>query len=103
MINHGEIILTDNKNDLMHKMGHKLLTIELQEKIETIPDSLKEFNLTITSEGQALCFTYNSQAETTGITTLLQELKNSGLKLKDLKSDQTSLENIFEQLLKESA
>ena len=103
VINHGEIILTDNKNDLMQKMGHKLLTIELQDKIETIPDSLKEFNLTITSEGQALCFTYNSQAETTGITTLLQELKNSGLKLKDLKSDQTSLENIFEQLLKESA
>ena len=103
VINHGEIILTENKNDLMQKMGHKLLTIELQEKIETIPDSLKEFNLTITSEGQALCFTYNSQAETTGITTLLQELKNSGLKLKDLKSDQTSLENIFEQLLKESA
>ena len=103
VINHGEIILTDNKNDLMQKMGHKLLTIELQEKIETIPDSLKEFNLTITSEGQALCFTYNSQAETTGITTLLQELKNSGLKLKDLKSAQTSLENIFEKLLKESA
>ena len=103
VINHGEIILTDNKNDLMQKMGQKLLTIELQEKIETIPDSLKEYNLKITSEGQALCFTYNSQAETTGITTLLQELKNSGLKLKDLKSDQTSLENIFEQLLKESA
>ena len=103
VINHGEIILTENKNDLMQKMGQKLLTIELQEKIESIPDSLKEFNLTITSEGQALCFTYNSQAETTGITTLLQELKNSGLKLKDLKSDQTSLENIFEQLLKESA
>ena len=103
VINHGEIILTENKNDLMQKMGQKLLTIELQEKIETIPDSLKEFNLTIISEGQGLCFTYNSQAETTGITTLLQELKNSGLKLKDLKSDQTSLENIFEQLLKESA
>jgi len=103
VINHGEIILTENKNDLMQKMGQKLLTIELQEKIKSIPESLKEFNLTITSEGQSLCFTYNSQAETTGITTLLQELKNSGLKLKDLKSDQTSLENIFEQLLKESA
>ena len=103
VINHGEIILTENKDDLMQKMGQKLLTIELQEKIETIPDSLKEYNLTITNEGQALCFTYNSQAETTGITTLLQEVKNSGLKLKDLKSAQTSLENIFEQLLKESA
>ena len=103
VINHGEIILTENKDDLMQKMGQKLLTIELQEKIEAIPDSLKEYNLTITNEGQALCFTYNSQAETTGITTLLQEVKNSGLKLKDLKSAQTSLENIFEQLLKESA
>jgi ABC-2 type transport system ATP-binding protein len=102
VINHGEIILTENKNDLMQKMGQKLLTIELQDKIETIPDSLKEYNLTITNDGQALCFTYNSQAETTGITTLLQEVKNSGLKLKDLKSAQTSLENIFEQLLKES-
>ena len=100
VINHGEIILTENKDDLMQKMGQKLLTIELQEKIETIPDSLKEYNLTITNEGQALCFTYNSQAETKGITTLLQEVKNSGLKLKDLKSAQTSLENIFEQLLK---
>ena len=103
VINHGEIILTENKDDLMQKMGQKLLTIELQEKIETIPDSLKEYNLTITNEGHALCFTYNSQTETTGITTLLQEVKNSGLKLKDLKSAQTSLENIFEQLLKESA
>ena len=103
VINHGEIILTENKDDLMQKMGQKLLTIELQEKIETIPDSLKEYNLTITNEGQALIFSYNSQAETTGITTLLQEVKNSGLKLKDLKSAQTSLENIFEQLLKESA
>ena len=103
VINHGEIILTENKNDLMQKMGQKLLTIELQETIETIPDSLKEYNLTITNEGQALCFTYNSQAETTGITTLLQEVKNSGLKLRDLKSAQTSLENIFEKLLKESA
>ena len=103
VINHGEIILTENKDDLMQKMGQKLLTIELQDKIEIIPDSLKDYNLTITNEGQALCFTYNAQAESTGITTLLQEVKNSGLKLKDLKSDQTSLENIFEQLLKESA
>ena len=103
VINHGEIILTENKDDLMQKMGQKLLTIELQDKIEIIPDSLKDYNLTITNEGQALCFTYNAQAESTGITTLLQEVKNSGLKLKDLKSAQTSLENIFEQLLKESA
>ena len=103
VINHGEIIITANKQDLMQKMGQKLLTIELQDKISSIPEGLKNYNLSITENGQALCFTYNSQAESTGITTLLQEIKNAGLKLRDLKSAQTSLENIFEQLLKESA
>ena len=103
VINHCEIIITENKQDLMQKMGQKLLTIELQDKISSIPEGLKNYNLSITENGQALCFTYNSQAESTGITTLLQEIKNAGLKLRDLKSAQTSLENIFEQLLKESA
>ena len=102
VINNGEIILTEGKDELMQKMGQKLLTIELQEKIEFIPESLKEYNLSINDDGLSINFTYNSQAESTGITTLLQEVKNSGLKLRDLKSNQTSLENIFEQLLKES-
>ena len=103
VINHGEIVITENKQDLMQKMGQKLLTIELQDKISVIPESLKNYNLSITDNGHAVCFSYNSQAETTGITTLLQDVKQAGLKLKDLKSAQTSLENIFEQLLKESA
>ena len=95
VINHGEIIITENKQDLMQKMGQKLLTIELQDKISSIPKSLQNYNLSITENGQALCFTYNSQAESTGITTLLQDIKQAGLKLRDLKSAQTSLENIF--------
>ncbi|MDC0968088.1 ABC transporter ATP-binding protein [Alphaproteobacteria bacterium] len=103
VINHGEIVITENKQNLMQKMGQKLLTIELQDKISVIPESLKNYNLTITDNGQSLCFAYNSQAESTGITTLLQDVKQTGLKLRDLKSAQTSLENIFEQLLKESA
>ena len=103
VINNGEIVITENKQDLMQKMGQKLLTIELQDKISVIPESLKNYNLSITDNGHAVCFSYNSQAETTGITTLLQDVKQAGLKLKDLKSAQTSLENIFEQLLKESA
>jgi len=103
VINHGEIVITENKQNLMQKMGQKLLTIELQDKISVIPESLKNYNLTITENGQSLCFAYNSQAESTGITTLLQDVKQTGLKLRDLKSAQTSLENIFEQLLKESA
>ena len=102
VINNGEIIMTEGKVELMQKMGQKLLTIELQEKIEIIPESLKRYNLSIDDDGLSLNFTYNSQSESTGITTLLQEVKNSGLKLRDLKSAQTSLENIFEQLLKES-
>ena len=102
VINNGEIILTEGKDELMQKMGQKLLTIELQEKIEIIPESLKRYNLSIDDDGLSLNFTYNSQSESTGITALLQEVKNSGLKLRDLKSAQTSLENIFEQLLKES-
>ena len=103
VINNGEIVITENKQDLMQKMGQKLLTIELQDKISVIPESLKNYNLSITDNGHAVCFSYNSQAESTGITTLLQDVKQAGLRLRDLKSAQTSLENIFEQLLKESA
>ena len=74
-----------------------------QDAITEIPSSLSSYNLALNKSGQELTFSYNSQSETTGITGLLQEIKQSGLKLKDLKSSQTSLENIFEQLLKESA
>ena len=103
VINHGEIIITEKKDDLMRKMGQKVLTIEIQDAITEIPSSLSSYNLALNKSGQELTFSYNSQSETTGITGLLQEIKQSGLKLKDLKSSQTSLENIFEQLLKESA
>jgi ABC-2 type transport system ATP-binding protein len=103
VINHGEIIITDNKSDLMQKMGQKMLTIELQETVSQIPPALQAYKLSLIKEGNALTYSYNSQAESTGITTLLQEIKQAGLKLKDLQSSQTSLENIFEQLLKESA
>jgi len=82
VINNGEIVITENKQDLMQKMGQKLLTIELQDKISVIPESLKNYNLSITDNGHAVCFSYNSQAETTGITTLLQDVKQAGLKLK---------------------
>ena len=103
VINHGEIIITDNKADLMQKMGQKMLTIELQEPVSQIPPALKVYKLSLIKEGNALTYSYNSQAERTCITTLLQEIKQAVLKLKDLQSSQTSLENIFEQLLKESA
>ena len=102
VINNGEIIVTDNKIDLMQKMGQKNLTIELQDPIDEIPSQLSSYSLVMDSK-KSLTYSYDSQAKSTGITNLLQDIKSAGLKLKDLNSSQTSLENIFEKLLKESA
>ena len=102
VINHGEIIITENKNLLMEKMGQKNLTIELQTPITEIPSMLHDYSLVMNSE-VSLTYTYDSQSESTGITSLLNDLKLSGLKLKDVNSSQTSLENIFEKLVKDSS
>ena len=66
-------------------MGHKKLTVDLQEKVDEIPSSLQKYNLSIGSNKMSLNYTYNVQAKQTGITNLLQDLKDAGLKLKDLK------------------
>ena len=102
VINQGEIIVVENKKELIKKMGHKKLTIELQEKITKIPEDLLKYNLVIGSEQMSLIYTYNVQAEKTGITDLLQSVKDTGLKLKDLKTEQSTLEKIFVNLVKEN-
>ena len=102
VINNGEIIITDNKDDLMQKMGQKNLTIEFQEPFNEIPFSLGTYNLKM-NNNISLTYTYDSQGSSTGITALIQDIKSAGLKLKDLNSSQTSLETIFEKLLEESA
>ena len=102
VINNGEIIITDNKNDLMRKMGQKNLTIEFQEPFSQIPSTLESYNLKMNSNN-SLTYSYDSHGSSTGITALLQDIKSAGLKLKDLNSSQTSLETIFEKLLEESA
>ena len=101
VINHGEIIITENKDFLMQKMGQKNLTIELQVPIEDIPLELSSYSL-VKNNNHSLTYSYDSQSDSTGITNLLRDLKSAGLKLKDLNSSQTSLENIFEKLVKES-
>ena len=83
-------------------MGHKKLTIELQEKINKIPIQLEKYNLTLGYENMSLDYIYNVQSKQTGITNLLQELKDAGLKLKDLKTEQNSLEKIFVSLVREN-
>ena len=101
VINNAEIIITDNKNDLMRKMGQKNLTIEFQEPFSQIPSTLESYNLKMNSNN-SLTYSYDSHGSSTGITALLQDIKTAGLKLKDLNSSQTSLETIFEKLLEES-
>ena len=82
-------------------MGHKKLTVELQEKVNEIPKVLDQYNLSLVNDNMALDYTYNVQAKQTGITTLLQDIKDAGLKLKDLKTEQSTLEKIFVSLVKE--
>ena len=102
VINQGEIILVEEKKELLKKMGQKTLTIELQERIEEIPKSLEKYNLNIGDNKMYLNYTYSLQEKQTGITNLLQDLKDTGLKLRDLKTEQSNLEKIFVNLVKEN-
>ena len=102
VINQGEIIIVEEKKELLKKMGYKTLTVELQEEINLIPETLKKYNLKIGQNKTSLDYTYNLKEKQTGITNLLQNLKDSGLRLKDLKTEQSNLENIFVSLVKEN-
>tara|TARA_B100001142_G_scaffold51187_1_gene48579 strand:- start:907 stop:1842 length:936 start_codon:yes stop_codon:yes gene_type:complete len=102
VINQGEIIIVDKTETLLKKMGHKKLTVDLQEEINEIPKSLKKYNLILGNNKMSVEYTYNVQATQTGITNLLQDLKDAGLKLKDLKTEQSTLEKIFVNLVREN-
>ena len=102
VINQGEIILVEEKKELLKKMGQKTLTIELQESIDEIPKSLAKYNLNIGDTKMYLNYTYSLKEKQTGITNLLQDLKDTGLKLRDLKTEQSNLEKIFVNLVKEN-
>ena len=102
VINQGEIIVIDKTDELLKKMGHKKLTINLQNELNQVPDSLETYNLEIGSDKKSVNYTYNVNAESTGITNLLKDLKDAGLKLQDLKTEQTTLEKIFVSLVKEN-
>ena len=102
VINQGEIIIVEQKKELIKKMGHKVLSVELQEEIQNVPSSLKKYNLTIGNNNMSLVYTYNLEEKQTGITNLLQDIKDSGLKLRDLKTEQSNLEKIFVTLVREN-
>ena len=102
VINQGEIIIVEQKKELIKRMGRKVLYVELQEEIQAVPSSLKKYNLIIGSNRMSLNYTYNLKEKQTGITNLLQDIKDSGLKLRDLKTEQSNLEKIFVTLVKEN-
>ena len=102
VINQGEIIIVDQTKELLKKMGHKKLTVDLQEQLAEIPSSLEKYNLELGEDRMSVNYIYNVQAKQTGITNLLQDLKDAGLKLKDLKTEQSTLEKIFVSLVKEN-
>ena len=102
VINQGEIIIVEKKEELLKRMGQKKLTVELQQEIDQIPTSLKKYNLLIGNNKMSLDYTYNLKEKQTGITNLLQDIKDSGLKLKDLKTEQSNLEKIFVTLVREN-
>jgi ABC-2 type transport system ATP-binding protein len=103
VIAHGELLLVEEKKDLMARMGQKQLDVQLTKKIDAIPDSLKSDALTLSEDGQTLIYTYDTKSERTGITKLLAAVANAGLVLRDLETRQSSLEDIFVGLVKEDA
>ena len=103
VINHGEIILVQEKSRLMRELGKKQLVLELHEPMQELPDTLTGFDLELGADGRELIFTYDTQAERTGITALLSELNETGIKFHDVKTSQSSLEEIFVGLVKKVA
>jgi ABC-2 type transport system ATP-binding protein len=99
VIDKGEILLVEEKATLMHRMGRKQMTIELHEPVAAVPPSLARHNLQIAEDGRALVYSYDTQGERTGITTLLNDLQKEGLALRDVQTRQSSLEDIFVGLL----
>lgn len=103
VINRGEILLIEDKAALMRRMGRKSLRIDLVEPIGTVPDTLASYALEKTPDGQSLIYNYETRAEGTGITRLLQALATEGLSVRDIETRQSSLEEIFVGLVREDA
>ena len=100
IINHGKIVIVDEKDALIKKLGQKKLNIELLEKIRFLPESLKKFNLKLSKNGDQITYVYDTKNDRTGITSLLNLIKENGIILKDINTEKSSLEDIFINLVK---
>ncbi|NND89486.1 MAG: ABC transporter ATP-binding protein [Granulosicoccus sp.] len=99
VISDGRLLVIDDKHNLMSSLGQKQLIVDLRTSIKTLPASLVDFDLVLSEDGQRLTYTFNTQGERTGITALLQAVSEEGLGLKDLNTSQSSLEDIFVNLV----
>ncbi len=101
VISHGELILVEEKRELMRKLGKKQLTLQLQAPLTALPESLGEYSLELGADGTELIYTYDTNRERTGITALLGALAADGIRFRDLSTKQSSLEEIFVSLVRE--
>ena len=101
VINKGEIVVVEEKQTLMKKLGKKQLTLHLQHKLEALPAQLSEYELEITADGHELLYTFDAQKEDTGIVKLLEKLSENNIEFKDLNTRESSLEEIFVSLVKQ--
>jgi len=95
----GELILVEDKKSLMQKLGKKQLMLELRQSLTTLPESLKDFEIELRDDGHTLVYTFDTQAERTGITTVLDALREAQINFRDLSTTQSSLEDIFVRLV----
>ena len=100
VINNGELLLVDDKLALMHKLGKRQLIVDLEQTVDAVPDALTPWALELSTAGSRLTYTYDPHNTHTGISDLLQAIREAGLELKDLKTTQSSLEDIFINLVK---
>lgn len=101
VINNGELLLVDNKHSIMHKLGKKQMSIDLNESVSAIPETLSGWNLELSADGFQLTYTYDPHNPRTGITGLIDAIRDSGLSLQDVNTSQSTLEDIFVNLVKD--
>ncbi|OQM74839.1 ABC transporter ATP-binding protein [Manganibacter manganicus] len=102
VINHGEIVLVEEKTELMRKLGRKQMKLELREPISTVPAALNGYELDLSPEGTTLTYTYDNQAERPGVASLLGDLGKAGIQFRDLDTENSSLEEIFVNLVRKT-
>lgn len=103
IISSGRILVVEEKAKLLQRMGHRSLTVDLDTKLDAIPDALANYALTLSEDGSTMIYTFDTNAERTGIASLLRDMNASGLSVRDVTTAQSSLEEIFVQLVEEDS